>query len=430
MSKAFRNIISCMSGASILAVAPVCFLSTSCSNDTVLTKIPRNIDGHDWFGVSGGRFTDNDYFVNEEEKTVKYWNARNFVAKNLIIPNYVLKNLKKYKVIIDKQCFSECAGLQGYVEFNDFQDEVPDQCFNTDVDLKALYMHQYPKRIGEGAFQNCYSLTNIYVHGLPNWTLQLENIGMFAFEKTSLSGQINFTNHIKSIGDNAFAQCSKIEEVNLQFANEELKTINQGAFLNCFTMHDIYLPSSIKSIGDVAFKSCTSLKHVHLTKEDMTITLGAEAFYGCSSFTNFSKKCSLQTIGDKCFLGNTHLEIDPGRLSGTTEIGKAAFSSCSFVTLTFDPNYSQNYDVNDAAFSDCLNLRCLDFSAFGENNIPQWKGTDIFASTRKGGTIRVSEEMCKETSPVPIPTDDWLDFFGQFGLPLQEEQGAWVFEIK
>ncbi len=426
MSKVLKNIISCVSGASILTVAaPVCLLSTSCSQDTILTEIPRNIDGHDWFGVSGGYFTDSDYIVDEDEHTVKYWNARNFVAENLIIPNYVLIGLEKYKVIIIDQCFSQCASLKGYVEFNDFQDEVPSDCFAQDVDLTALYMHQYPKKIGSGAFQDCLSFTNIFVHNQSNWTLEVEEIGMSAFEHTSLSGQLSFTNSIKEIGDNAFKDCTKLEEVNLDFS--KITKVGTQTFDNCFKMHDIYLPATLTEIGIDAFKSCTSLRYVHIPNENMIINLGNEAFYNCDSFINFSKPCVLKQIGMNCFVNNQSLEINPGKLQGTELISEGAFSGCGFVTLTFSPEYSK-MQVMSGAFADCLSLACIDFSAFHADDIPEWTGTELFNSTKKNGIIRVSEAMCKTTDPV-VPTDNWLLFFEKFGLPL-EGTGAWTFEIK
>ena len=312
--------------------------------------------------------------------------------------------LDEYRVVIDDHCFSQCASLKGYVEFNDFQDEVPSDCFTDDVDLVALYMHQYPKKVGSAAFQGCVAFTNIYVHNLPNWTLEVEEIGIAAFEGTAIAGQLSFTNSITTIGDNAFKNCTKLEEVNLDFSG--ITRIGTDTFNNCFKMHDIYLPSTVESIGTSAFQSCSSFEFVHIPSENMSITLANDAFYNCTSFKNFSKPCVLKEIGENCFINNKALEINPGKLKGTEVIHEGAFSGCGFVTLTFSPDYV-DMDVKSGAFADCLDLMCIDFSAFDADNIPNWSGNKLFESIKKNGTIRVSAAMFETTDPV-VPSANWL----------------------
>ena len=62
----------------------------------------------------------------------------------------------------------------------------------------------------------------------------------------------------------------------------------------------------ITTIGAYAFYNCTSL--VSLTLPNSLTTIGAYAFYGCSTLTTITIPEKVTSIGNHAFYNNTHLE--------------------------------------------------------------------------------------------------------------------------
>jgi hypothetical protein len=133
--------------------------------------------------------------------------------------------------------------------------------------------------IGEYAFYNCLSLTDIYnPSGLY--------IGQYAF--CSCAKLSNISNPIGGCGKNAFQSCHKLKKVyfekggigeyafsdcpELIFVNIPYgaRTIGTCAFRGCnFT--SIIIPNSVQSIGIGAFRNCSNLKKVIFEDGDNSI---------------------------------------------------------------------------------------------------------------------------------------------------------------
>lgn len=410
----------------ILLVPCVSTTITSCKSD-LLDNIPKHIDGSNWGGRRYGTFTSSDYIINDEEKTVTYWNGRKIKAHNLVIPNYVLHNAKKYKVIIGQQCFWQARDIYGSVEFNDFMTEVPDDCFNDAINVQELIMHEYPTRIGDYAFYYCGSLTTITVTKSGklsdnDWTMKVKYIGDFAFESTRISGDLNFNSSIEYIGERAFMHCMDITQLRLDLTGFE--TISTQAFSNCIKLTDVYLPESMQTLGNNSFANCTSLTTIHLPKDGMKLKLGNFALYNCRNFESFDRPCELPTIGEACFFQNTSLKFRPWEWS-VNSIGKNAFASCHINSLEFSPDYE--IQIDDSAFSDCLTLKAIDFKAYKKNDgIPSWTGKDIFASPVGGGILIVSQEVYDDADL----WNDWLEFIDvHLSIKLVGEK-AWTIQVE
>ena len=84
--------------------------------------------------------------------------------------------------------------------------------------------------IGSGAFNNCYSLTNI-----------------------------NLPDGIASIGTNAFNSCRSLISISIP---NGVTTIGNSTFYGCFSLTSVTLPDGVTTIGTDAFNSCVSLTDI------------------------------------------------------------------------------------------------------------------------------------------------------------------------
>ena len=143
--------------------------------------------------------------------------------------------------------------------------------------------------IGSGAFNNCYSLTNI---NLPDG---IASIGSNAFNSCSLTS-INLPTSVTSIESNAFKQCYSLTSINLPTS---VTSIGDGAFHGCYSLTNINLPDGIASIGTNAFNSCRSL--ISISIPNGVTTIGNSTFYGCFSLTSVTLPDGVTTIGTDAF---------------------------------------------------------------------------------------------------------------------------------
>lgn len=99
--------------------------------------------------------------------------------------------------------------------------------------------------IGEGAFQNCESLTSVTI-----------------------------PNSVKSIGKYAFNACKSLTFVDIP---DSVRDIRRGAFWECEGITTINIPSSVKLIGERAFYRCTNLEKLTIVGNGTDIE--QEAFF-------------------------------------------------------------------------------------------------------------------------------------------------------
>lgn len=124
--------------------------------------------------------------------------------------------------------------------------------------VQRLYLPRSIKTIGANAFRNCYELSSV-----------------------SLSGPSADLPNQRSIGSNAFAGCGFTKLPNTLF-NGVPTILGDHAFAECDKMDTVDLNSNVESIGDYAFANCTVLKTVTI---DGNPTIGEHIFDGCGYLT-------------------------------------------------------------------------------------------------------------------------------------------------
>ncbi|MBD5132377.1 MAG: leucine-rich repeat protein, partial [Clostridiales bacterium] len=243
--------------------------------------------------------------------------------------------------------------------------------------------------IGDGAFQNCVSITeftvpdcirNIGVNALSGTkivTLSLSegltSIDNGAFENCDVLTTINIPASVTNLGDNPFAGCTALSAIDVAAGNTLYKSTDGKAIYDMSetriigvlssTSGVISLPNTITSIAAAAFAK-TAITSVTVLDSVQVIPSGA--FKDCTELTSVTLSEGLVSIGDGAFSGCSKLTTITIPSTVTT-IGANAFDGCGLTSVTFATRTEENKEVyslaviGDSAFKDC---------AFANINLP------------------------------------------------------------
>ncbi len=199
--------------------------------------------------------------------------------------------------------------------------------------------------IGDSAFYNCTSLTNIII------PTSVTLIGDYAFSGCSSLINMNIPNSVTSIGHNAFSYCRSL--INMNIPNS-VTSIGNQAFYNCTSLESITIPNSVKSIGYYAFSGCSSL--INMNIPNSVTSIRDYAFNYCTSLKSITIPSSVTSIGDYAFYYCTSLE-SISIPNSVTSIGGSAFSDCHFLSsITLSNSLTS---ISSYIFRDCSNLKSI-----------------------------------------------------------------------
>ena len=108
------------------------------------------------------------------------------------------------------------------------------------------------------------------------------SIGNYAFASSCLQN-ININDAVISIGDSAFENCYSLSNV-IFSENSKLTLIAYRAFYNCYNLTNIKIPDGVTYIGYEAFANCYRLNKIIISKSVRSIN--HYAFSGCDSLTS------------------------------------------------------------------------------------------------------------------------------------------------
>ncbi|MDE5871924.1 MAG: leucine-rich repeat domain-containing protein, partial [Muribaculaceae bacterium] len=176
-------------------------------------------------------------------------------------------------------------------------------------------------RIGDGAFDSCYSLVSVTV---PN---SIESIGSKAFgfcdRLTELKSTGEYGESTGVICDGAFGECHSLV---MAIVPASVTEIGMWAFQGCRSMTNVIIPDGVTSIGERSFGWCEALRVLKLPSALQKI--GPQAFRGCVSLGEIKVPSLVDEIGEYAFAECSGL-TSIGLPDTLTEFGEYAFSGCS-----------------------------------------------------------------------------------------------------
>ena len=158
----------------------------------------------------------------------------------------------------------------------------------TDVDviIPATYEGKPVTKIGDNAFKDVYSLTNV---NIPN---SVTSIGAHAFDYCGNLKSITIPDSVTIIGDSAFESCFSLTSVT--FGQDcALESIGGSAFF-CCGLTEIVIPNSVTNIGLWAFMDC-GIRSVSF-EENSRLEKIRGAFFSCGALTSVNIPASVTSI--------------------------------------------------------------------------------------------------------------------------------------
>ena len=176
---------------------------------------------------------------------------------------------------LGERSFSGCSNIEELDLSNSKLTSIPEGAFAYCKNLKTIKLPSTITSIGDEAFYNCQSLTNI--EGLDKCNL-------------------------KSIGSAAFSNCKALE--NLDFSKSTFTNVPSKAFNGCSALAKITLPNTLTTIGGYAFYACYGIPQLDLSNTALT-TLENYALYQMRETTKLSLPDSISSIGTHAFSVST-----------------------------------------------------------------------------------------------------------------------------
>ena len=354
----------------------------------------------------------------------------------VIIPATVTYDGVTYSVTSVGLCaFGECSSLTS-VTIPSSVTSIENSSFYGCSSLTSLTIPSSVTNIDDNAFTRCSGLTSITVasgntkydsrdncngiietatntliRGCKNTSIpnSVTSIGKNAFDGCSGLTSITIPSSVTSIGKYAFRSCSGLTSITVTSSNTKydsrdncnalietatntllfgcknttipsnVTSIGAQAFFGCSSMPSVTIPSSVTSIGSSAFEGCSGLMSV--TIPSSVTSIENRSFFDCSSLTSVTIPSSVTSVGDQAFQncsGLPSLTIP----SSMTRIGAQAFFGCSGLTSVTIPSSATS--IGRSAFDGCSGLTSVTNLA----TIPQTISSHTFS---KYGTLHVTK---------------------------------------
>lgn len=203
----------------------------------------------------------------------------------------------------------------------------------------------------------------------------LEKISDNVFANRRFLNKVTVTAGVESIGEKAFANCTSLTEIVFE-QGSRLYSIADNAFADCTSLTSVVLPVSLGSLSVSVFSGCTALSSItveegnekyatlnsilyEIEKDGETIDYSTLIFVPAGISLpdgTLALPKGLKVINDYAFESNTSIKsiVFPEGLSSSLVINSYAFNNCvSLESVAFPSNVAE---IRDYAFNGCKNL--------------------------------------------------------------------------
>ena len=330
--------------------------------------------------------------------------------------------------------------ISGSGRMKDYDSDTYLPYYNKKESIKKAIIEEGVESIGENAFGNCNSLTNITI---PS---SVTNIGACAFQMCKSLTSIIIPKGVTDIKIGTFNGCDSLISVTIP---ESVTNIQMLAFGNCNNLSNITISKSVTNIEDFAIINCDQLQNIEVDnnnpnycsdegvlfnkektqlmvypakKEDKeyivprSVTkISDNAFKTCSGLTNITIPGSVTSIGDSTFSHCSNLTSVILK-EGIIDIQNHAFGYCDKLNNITIPNsvtsigenafynHSSELTINTPCNSEYVISYAEENSITTEliHNWGEWKITKEPTFTEEGTKTRTcaNDETHKETETI------------------------------
>lgn len=294
--------------------------------------------------------------------------------------------IKQYEV--EDGILTSCVGqadANGVYVVPDTITAIGESAFAGDTKLKEIVIGSNVKAIGSGAFQYCTSLKKVTIME------GVESIGSAAFYACSSLEEITIPSTVERLESYTFYGCEALETLSL----EPIRFIEDYAMWYCTALETVSLSPELVSIGEWSFAQCPKLENINL--EDCTAleSIGDYAFATCEMLTSVQIPQGTKSIGKLAFYECTRL----------TDVSiPSTVETIDFAAFNFTPWYQENSDdyliVGDGILIKCaVHPLYLDLSGKGIRYI-----SSSFWNAEAGGYAKeYGYRYASELESVEIP---------------------------
>lgn len=294
---------------------------------------------------------------------------------------------------IDQSAFQDCSRLVelkfeqgsklttikgGYTSYNI-------NCYGVFANCAALTSVEIPanvETIEAAAFKGCTNLTSVAFGRNSNlkiikggYDTHYEHINYGAFTDCTALKSIEIPASVETIEVSAFQGCSQLQAVSFE-SSSKLKEIGgasmqypHGAFTDCIALSAIEIPASVTTIGAAAFYGCSSLRQITFKKPSalssinggLGINHGYGTFAKCTSLTTIEIPASIERLYNPIF----------SRCSNLTTISFEKGSKLKYISSAIFGVYSGAFAQLDKLTtfdaSACTQLESIDKQTFNRN---------------------------------------------------------------
>ncbi len=286
-----------------------------------------------------------------------------------------------FGVFFGKSNYNNSIAVKQYVSHNTYETyyipsslksitvtgDIPDDAFFNFKNLTKIYIGSGVTSFGNGAFQGCDNLTEVYINDVAAWC----NI--------DLRGA-SFTTSPMRYAKKLYLNGELVKDVIIP---DSVTTLRWHTFYNCSSLTSITIPDSVTSIDAYAFSGCSSLTSI--TIPDSVTSIGRSAFSGCDKI--------IQTEGGVSYVDKWVIDCDTSVTSvslraNTKGIRDSAFYNCSSLTSITIPDSVTS--IGDGAFENCSSLTSIIVS---ENN-PNYASQDgVLYNKKKTEIIHIPKAI-------------------------------------